>query len=276
MREELLKDGVAVRDASVPQTLRSLTCEYTLLHDMAEESSDQYHKIVGVFCSWYRGDVPKKAFTNELLSQFLLEKQRAGLSSYYIKSLRSHLKALYLFAGGHGVVRNVKLAKLSPESWTSEEVGRLVAATDDAYWREIIQAAFYTGLSQCDLHRVERQHFRDDGSLPWVRSKTGAEVLIGVPVEFLASLGPRIGPLWPLRTSKEYFRREFKKIVHAANLTGTFKKLRKSSGTDVELQFPGRGHEHLGNTRKIFETHYLDRSRQERQPLIPTRVLVAS
>jgi hypothetical protein len=56
----------------------------------------------------------------------------------------------------------------------------------------------------------------------------------------------------------ELWRREALRLVKLAGLSGGIGQLRHSSGTAVELHHPGRGHEHLGNTRAVFERHYLD------------------
>lgn len=60
-------------------------------------------------------------------------------------------------------------------------------------------------------------------------------------------------------------------VVAAAGLVGTFKTLRKTSGTQAEI-LTGRGHEHLANTRGIFEKHYLDRRRVHREPVRLPRI----
>ncbi|MEX0677783.1 MAG: hypothetical protein WD063_11950 [Pirellulales bacterium] len=77
---------------------------------------------------------------------------------------------------------------------------------------------------------------------------------------------PTSGPVFPTLWSNEQFRKDFRHVVHAAGLSGTFKKLRKSRGTEAEL-LTGRGHEHLANSRKEFEVHYLDRTRVHREPI---------
>ena len=60
---------------------------------------------------------------------------------------------------------------------------------------------------------------------------------------------------------------EFSRIVAKAGLDGSFKKLRKSSGTRAEQLEPGRGHIHLGNSRKVFEQHYLGNDPAKIQPI---------
>lgn len=57
--------------------------------------------------------------------------------------------------------------------------------------------------------------------------------------------------------SAESFRKEARKLISAAGLPGSLKWLRSGSGSNFERLHPGRGHEHLGNTRAVFEAHYL-------------------
>jgi integrase len=197
-----------------------------------------------------------------LVSRFLAEKQAAGLSSYYRRSMRSCLVALLRYAGKSDRVRPVKLDELEPRSWSPAEVSRLLAACDcllpkhRPWWRTIIAVAFYCGLTQCDLFRLERQHIDAQWVLRTRRSKTQKKVVAQLPAWLVAEL-PSEGRLWPLSTSQESFRQTFSRIVRKAGLTGSFKQLRKSCGTETERLFPGRGHEALANTRAIFGLHYL-------------------
>jgi integrase len=141
------------------------------------------------------------------------------------------------------------------------------------FWKTIIPAAWYTGLSFCDLLRVERSNILPGGVLVIERSKTKKRVVVWLPPELTRQLHQRFpGRLWVLTTSQEYFRRQFKKIAAAAGLTGSFKKLRKSSGTAIEILHPGRGHEHLGNTRQVFEQHYLSVAAMPLKPLKPPTI----
>jgi hypothetical protein len=96
-----------------------------------------------------------------------------------------------------------------------------------------------------------------DGTLRIWRHKTGSEVLVWLPVELVNHV--TAGLVWPRPWSAEWDRRTFQKIAAAAGLVGTMKKLRRSSGVSVEILHPGHGHEHLGNSRRVFERHYLRR-----------------
>lgn len=225
-------------------------------------------------------------FTPESLSQFLADQQRLGKSSHYRKSLRGGLRALLRHADERFAdcrVRPVRTDLIEPEAWTAEEVGQLVAAVeptfsgrqtskeDARYWRTIILVAYYTGASQIDIHHLCVRNFRKDGLVRYTRSKTGKQVITAVPVSFLSEL-PTGNPLWPLKTSVETFRIDFARIVKKAGLVGTFKKLRKSSGTSVDDLHPGRGHEHLGNTRRVFEMHYRATGLIDAKPILPRLV----
>jgi hypothetical protein len=64
---------------------------------------------------------------------------------------------------------------------------------------------------------------------------------------------------WP--ASGETFRDQVERLVHRAGIRpGTWKWIRRGSGTDVELQARGAGHRHLGNTPAIFRQSYEDQS----------------
>ncbi len=69
---------------------------------------------------------------------------------------------------------------------------------------------------------------------------------------------------WPLWASHEMFRREAKAIFDAAGLSQfSLSYIRSAAGTAVEKTI-GDGHEFLGNTRKVFEQHYLDETQLDR------------
>lgn len=260
------------------KTVDSSLEAYLLQNDLAQTSIEYYRKSVQVFRRWaIAANEPE--FTAESVSRFLLDKQAEGRSSHYRASLRNALRALLRFAGCQDKLRQVKLTGLTPAAWTPEEVAKLISACEPMpessriYWQTLIAAAWYTGLSQVDLHRVRIDDFAADGTLEIARSKTGRLAFVAVPLNVLSSVRPhRDGRCWPLLTSREWFRRTFSKIVKRAGLFGTFPKLRKSSGTYAELLNPGRGHEHLANSRKIFETNYLARRHIPKSPMSPPAI----
>lgn len=253
------------------ETFLAMLDDYVLKTDLDADSENWYRRIGSVFVGWFgRDDVPSEELTCTLFSKFLHDKQREGRSPHYCRSLRGGLLAVVSEIVDSRKVRTIRLPKLTPISWTPLEVASLVRHVKvlPHYKREhyagLIQFGYYTGLSRSDLHELERSEFNSDGVLISNRGKTGADVVAWVPPKLLDGL-PAKGAIFPRLWSNEQFRKDFKKIVKSADLTGTFKTLRKTSGTEAEL-LTGKGHEHLANGRKVFEAHYLNRKRVHREP----------
>lgn len=247
-------------------TLNTLLARYVEARDLMPRSVDYYKRVVSCLESWYGGPVPLESFSVELVNRFLQAKQQAGREWSYRRSLRNALRALLRFADRPGRIRPVKWEGLHPTAWTPKEVASLIEAAPDEPWRTRIAFGYYSGLSPCDLVRVEKTNIVD-GVLMFRRSKTKRLVKVKLPTWLVDRL-PERGPVVGWHRSEEWLRRTFAKIVAKAGLTGTLKKLRKSSGSLVESQYPGAGHLHLGNTRQVFEAHYLD-GEQGIKPLSP-------
>lgn len=254
--------------------VRKLLADYILQHELKGPSEVQMDRILNVFLNWLSvDDLPANEFTADKICHFLAAKQREGKSSHYRRSLRCSLKALYRYGCGQmkitpGEIRPVKLEELEPQSWTTEEVAKLVEACDflpyfeRSWWRTFILVGYYSGMNAADIHRIERKDIQPAGGVPFRRGKTGKRVYFALPldvVDEILAFAPQEGPIWPLMTSDESFRKRFLRLVRLSKIRpGTFKKLRKTSGTLVEAEHPGSGHQHLGNERKIFEQHYED------------------
>lgn len=241
------------------RTLRELLDDYKLCRDLRPSSEAYYLRVVKVLESWHGGPMKIKDFTIDNVNRFLGDKRDAGKSSHYRKSLRNALRALFNHAGIVGKLRPVKFESLDPQVWTAEQVERLMQVAPTQLWRLRIAVAYYTGLNQVDLEQIEKKDIVD-GVLRWRRSKTRKLVVVAFP-QWLLDMLPDEGPLVPTRVTGEWLRRQFRIMVAKAGLTGTFKTLRKTSGTLVESLNPGAGHLHLGNTRAVFEKHYMNPER---------------
>ena len=65
--------------------------------------------------------------------------------------------------------------------------------------------------------------------------------------------------VWPWPYGRELWFEHFRKLLKAADLKGTFKYLRRSSGTLIEAVTPGAGQTHLSHSsRATFDAHYHD------------------
>jgi|GEM_PF-5405174 len=254
----------------MPHTVDETLEAYLLTNDLQPTTEAWYRRIFGVFREWCGRPLPMAELTHELLSEFLRAK-RDGHSSYYCKSLRNGLLAVLGEHVDRRKVRRIKLTALRPGSWSQDDLLAIVSSCVElpeykqVYYKRISQFGWHTGLSRNDLHLITAADFSGDGTLIYERHKTGEHVVAWVPLELFEGL-PQAGPLFPRRWSDEQFRKDFKRIVTASGLTGTFKKLRKTSGTQAEL-LTGRGHEHLANSRRVFESHYLDRRIVHREPV---------
>ncbi len=264
------------------RTVDDLLADYLLTHELSAETADYYRRMIGVLCTWAKRRVPLDAFTPELVNRLLLDKQRWGLTGHYRKSLRSALRALlsHHFNGElPGKLRPVKVEAIVVEVWSASEVQLLIESCgymrDDRkrrWWRTIIAAAYYTGLSVCDLWTLRPSNIDHRGIVLAKRSKTGKPIAMRLPQPWLTEsllLGRGDEPLWGRPMAKETFRQTFARVVSKAGLTGSFKKLRKSCGTSVEMLHPGRGHIALGNTRQVFERHYFGRKQFDDNPMGP-------
>jgi integrase len=256
---------------------------YLLYHDLRDSTVATYRRIVSTYRSWQRA-TDGDTFDAEAVSRFLRDKQTQGTSSHYRRSCRSTLVALLRHGGDTGRVRSVRTEPLEPRAWSADEVARLVAAVPQVarwpehqrFWQTLIQAAWYSGLNWCDLREIQRADVPDDGRLIWRRSKTNRRVVVYLPPACVAHVAS--GPVWIWPLCEECFRQQFARIVRAAGIDGSFKRLRKSAGNEVEKQQPGTGHQYLGDSRPVFERHYLAASDEltARPPPLPLGLWIAT
>lgn len=264
------------------KTLSELVENYVLSHDLAAESELYYRRMAHVLVAWAGRAVTVESFTPRLVNEMLVAKQRAGLSSHYRRSLRNAMRSLLGHKYGGELpekLRPVKLHPLRPQSWSAEEVQRIIAACgymrDERrrlWWQTIIAVGYYTGLALKDLWGLTLADIDAAGIVRVERSKTGKPVVMRIPEPWLThsrAVAEPDGRVFRPTCIYEVFRQTFKKIVGKAGLVGSFKQLRKSCGTSVETRFPGQGHIALANGRKVFETHYLNRAALERDPPSP-------
>jgi len=225
----------------------------------------------------------------ECLNADLKRLRSLGRSDSYIRNRRVYVLMLWRYAASLDLITDPPMSKimrvrrrdLVPCGYIAKEVARLVESASylngtyssgisrAAWWMSFIQSDWDTGLSVCDMLAVERSWIQPNGEFITVRHKTGKRVKVGLWPSTITLIDATFPPerelIWPLTISREMMRRTFATIARKAKLGGSLKWLRAGSGTSVD-ELHGHGEQHLGNTRQVFEQHYLCSTLQARLP----------
>ncbi len=145
----------------------------------------------------------------------------------------------------------------SVECYTVEETRALVAAAERLagvfdngvarryYWSAVVRFAWDTGLRRGDCWRFERASVEADGTFRMTQHKTRKPIRRMLRPKTVAAIDKIDLPIplaWPL-AHNESFGYQFQRIVAEAGLErGSFKWLRRSTGSHVEAEHPGAGH----------------------------------
>jgi len=236
-------------------------------------------------------------FTVDLLNAFL-RSTRDTLSAETRRHRRGLLLTLWSHAADDNLAPPPRPRKVMPirvpqklhSAWTPQQVRQLLLAADRLegrvfqngvsqrwYWRSYILAAWDSGLRGCDLRRIRQEDVGGNGLVVLIQRKTGKRVQSLLRAGTLEAIGQSFPPqretIWGEWSRIAVWRHHAKTLVTRAGLTGSIGRLRHSSGTAVELAHPGRGHEHLGNTRRIFEQNYLDMQQAFQAKPMPERLV---
>ena len=201
------------------------------------------------------------------------------LSPYTVKGYRGDILTVWNAAADEDLVpypvrrriRAVRTPQLIVECFSLEEARQILAAAHRVkgcypngvarrhYWDATIRLAWDTGFRLGDILKFRLDAVRADGSVQIVQSKTGRianAILRETTIGALQLIGSDRPCEWPLTASR--FGRHFAAIVKEAKVRkGTFKWLRRASGSYVEAEQPGSGHKHLGHaSQDIFDRHY--------------------
>lgn len=127
------------------------------------------------------------------------------------------------------------------------------------YWPAVIRLGWDSGLRRADCWRFCLAYMDAGGRWRCIQHKTGEVAsgrLNGRTVDALQRLGDDPPCRWTRRP--EAFCRQFARLVLMAGVRrGTFKWLRRSSGSHVEALAPGMGAKHLGHASpQTFARHY--------------------
>lgn len=127
------------------------------------------------------------------------------------------------------------------------------------YWNAAIRLAWDSGARRGDVLSFRRDAIRMDGVARIIQHKTQKPIAFRLrqsTVFALDSIGSKTPCAWSLDLS--FFSRHFHKLVIAAGVNrGSFRWLRRSSGSYVEWKQAGAGRKHLGHSSEaVFDRFY--------------------
>lgn len=283
-----------------PSTLGQYAREgYSLLRDVKPDTVRQYVIVADLFERWAGGPVPLDSLDEKSVSAWLRD-YSATRRPATVRGKKNMLLALWRAAADDGMceepvarrVRKTRVPQSVVTAWTREEVEKLLAACQtlprwhkcglrrSVWWDLAVRVAWDSGIRWGDQVELPVSAVRPDGAVCWTQSKTGKIVTFRLSPSTIQALSnslkacPRALVMpWP--ASRETFLDQVERIVARAGIReGTWKWIRRGSGTDVELQQPYAGHRHLGNTRAVFEASYGDQSILGRTVPTPRELLV--
>ena len=274
---------------------------YSLLRDVRPSTVRQYVIVADLFERWAGGPVPLDQLDERSVSEWLRD-YSAGRKPATVRGKKNMLLALWRAAADDGAceepvsrrVRKTRVPASVVTAWTKAEVEQLLAACHglprwhrcglrrSVWWDLAVRVAWDSGIRWGDQIALPVSAVRPDGSVCWTQSKTGKIATFRFSPSTMAALEASLKAcprslVMPWPSSHETFRDQVKRLVRRAGIrAGTWKWIRRGSGTDVELQQPYAGHRHLGNTRAVFEASYGDQSILGGSVPPPRELLVAA
>lgn len=256
---------------------------YSLTRDIKPGTLRQYVIVADLVERWAGRPVRLDELDERSVSEWLRD-YAATVKPHTVRGKKSMLLALWRAAADDGLaqepsarrVRRVRLPELVPTAWTKAEVEYLLATVAGlkrrhrcglsraAWWDLAVRCAWDSGLRWADLMALRVDAIAADGTATVQQQKTGRIATFRLSATTLEALRSTLAECprtlvcpWP--SSGETFRDQFTRIVEKAGIrAGTWKWIRRGSGTDVEMQLRGTGHLHLGNTRAVFDRSYGD------------------
>lgn len=268
-----------------PQTLGAFVDAYTLLRDVQPETVRQYRITAALFERWAGRPVRLDELDEQTVSAWLRDYAASGVQPHTVRAKKVGVLALWRAAADQGLcepptrrVRAVRVPYKPVVAWDRPEVERLLMACQGlrrrhrcgltrADWFDLaVRVAWDSGVRWGDLIRLPVAAIRPDGYAAYCQSKVRRPVVFRLSPSTLDALrrslevAPRelVCP-WP--ASRETFQDQFDRLVARAGIRpGTWKWIRRASGTDVECQQAGAASAHLGHVpgSRIAAQSYID------------------
>ncbi len=219
--------------------------------------------------------------TEETVNAFLAS--FTEMSPLTVKSYREDLLSLWNGAADLDLapyprprrLRRIKCPQQVIECYSLDEVRAILAAATICkpyqmstgicrrlYWPAIVRLAWDTGLRRGDCWNFRKSWIQPDGAVRITQKKTGQLVTVRLrpsTIESLDAIPFDRACYWPgAAPNSNRFGYQFKAIARKAGVgRGSFKWLRRASGSYVELAHVGAGSKHLGHAcPQIFDKHY--------------------
>lgn len=274
---------------------------YSLTRDIKPGTLRQYVIVADLVERWAGRPVRLDELDEPSVSEWLRD-YSATVKPHTVRGKKTMLLALWRAASDDGLaqepsarrVRRVRLPQLVPTAWTKAEVETLLTYVNTlkrkhrcglsraAWWDLAVRCAWDSGLRWGDLVALRVDAIAADGTCTVTQSKTAKITTFRLSPTTLEAIRATVAACprvlvcpWP--ASGETFRDQFTLIVQKAGIrAGTWKWIRRGSGTDVEMQLRGTGHLHLGNTRAVFDRSYGDPTQLGAQTPAPRELLVSA
>lgn len=268
-----------------PQTLAQYLDEYATTREIEQNTLYQYRIAVRLFEKWAGGPVALADLDELSVSAWLRDYAASGLSRTTVRNKRTMIVGLWRNAADDGYVdppkRRIRSSRAEvaiPVAWTREEVVQLREAcrklprkhrcglSRAEWWELAVCVAWDSGLRWGDLVRLRVDQVRPDGLVCVQQHKTRRLAVFRLSPDTMRLLKRSLTKcprslVCPWMSSGETFRAQMKRLVAKSGIrSGTWKWLRRASGTDVEIQSTGAAAEHLGHRpgSRIAQLHYID------------------
>lgn len=252
-------------------TLKQLSEQYVQAHMVTASAATvaRFRRAFARLYCHYGRDIAVSELTNELIGghfRWLMEDQKLKASSVN-SSHRAYLLSVWRYAVDLGMLEKMpRIKKLNelrhePDSWTVDEVRRLVEATaifrgdewpspipHDDFWRALLLVCYWTALRRGALFKLRLADV--NLSTGWVyvqpqaaKNRHGKKVRIGddAIAAVRAIQSPPRELLFPWPIAQETIFRQFRQIQDAAGLPDSplklqrFHKLRRTTATHAAI-----------------------------------------
>ena len=258
--------------------LTELLDRYLAMRKLSEGAAYQMRRSLALFTGQTTDD-----FTDLFVSRWLASLE-ATYAPWTLSGHRTRILCLWRFAARHGwatppgEVRRETPPEPMPDTWTIEELGRLIATCPlvdgGHYLRPLILAGYETALRRSDLWGLHRSQIAVDGLVslrqhktgrchePRMRRETADEVLsLKGDYPLACPWGPRA------------FYNRFAELRRLANVgEGALQQLRRTGATEVARESGiSAASAFLGHRSPGMVWHYVARSAVAK-PYLPPRV----